>query len=1050
MATVKAHGGERATPPAVPVPDAGGTQVAAAHQPFEQPVPADPVAPTAVDPAAPGGTGLATNADVAPLDALPPELEHTEGQIELSPEMIHEETQHAGVLKETFRLFKGFATTPSPPSIRPPAPAKPGAALDVGEAPAPGGGSAPAAVPGDATPPGEAPAPDAPSQPFVERGAFGRVTIQPADEAQARTFFDDLGIEFSAEINLENLNSIEELEHVTNTLENMIAPAINEERRGHITRAATALMAEQLHFSGEGLAKLLRRQRGEGANAEYITASRMILAESADRLTSLAKMVRDPARSTPEAAFKFRQQMALHGVIQMQFMGARAEIGRALSAFNIPMEALREVGPKLSQRRMTELLEGFGGRKTTEYMAQRWLDMIDNPAGQNKLASKGWSAKTIDAFFHVWINGLLSSPLTHMRNTVGNTLFGAAGTIETQLAGVIGAGRAGVRHLFGKQTPDRGFLGQAAARLIGQIKGLEDGFIMGARALKTGEPQDAMSKMDALQHTGGLSAEAWGVVGNWGRAMDMLDAAIGLPGRALMAEDEFYKAIAKRAHLHELVYTRFQQAQMDGMSKEEALDVAMDAMRNPPEDDILSMEDAARYWTFTNENEGKLGELFVKIQQVPFLGRFVFPFRRTPVNIVKRFLERNMATAWMMPSVRADIKAGGAKLDMVLARMTLGTGMLAMAGTWTYDGMITGGGPRNHRQRKQLRETGWQPWSFKVPKEGGWISGAAMEALVAAGAISEAKDHWYISYLGIEPLGNFLVVASGTADALKWSPYLTHNEELTEIALGAIFDSMSERSFFQGIADVADALRFGPSSFNRYISRVAKGMKPYSSVINKVSRYLDPTLRDTRVDPDVPFGVSQFHAFLNGWAASTSGLAEHMGIKTDLPKEHNIWGDEVAFGEGRWFELVNPFYIKANKYSPVELELVRLGSPIDRPSRDIMGIKLNPHEYQTLVVRQGREVVLNNLTLKEAMDELFNSAEYLDPMVTDEDRIKDVRALHRDYVNAAVAELTGAIFRGRQIIGFDPSVFPELDSLSQKLQDHVEGMGIIERRLPTF
>ena len=67
------------------------------------------------------------------------------------------------------------------------------------------------------------------------------------------------------------------------------------------------------------------------------------------------------------------------------------------------------------------------------------------------------------------------------------------------------------------------------------------------------------------------------------------------------------------------------------------------------------------------------------------------PFRRTPLNIIRRFGERT-PVALIMPSVWRNMKAGGVARDMAIARVTLGSGAATMAAGWAVDGKITGGG----------------------------------------------------------------------------------------------------------------------------------------------------------------------------------------------------------------------------------------------------------------------------------------------------------------------------------------------------------------------
>ncbi|KKM04292.1 hypothetical protein LCGC14_1765730, partial [marine sediment metagenome] len=247
------------------------------------------------------------------------------------------------------------------------------------------------------------------------------------------------------------------------------------------------------------------------------------------------------------------------------------------------------------------------------------------------------------------------------------------------------------------------------------------------------------------------------------------------------------------------------------------------------------------------------------------------------------------------------------------------TSVMLVASSFAAEGLLTGNGPEDRKQRRALRGTGWQPWSFVIKKGQGRISAATLATLKAINAISEDADNIYISYLGIEPIGNWLAAAAGATDAMKWSTEYEQNASVAEALVGGFVESQTDRSFFTGFANLVGALTFGGSAIDNYIARTASSMKPFSSLLRTTNRAFDRTLRDTKPDPDLPFGVSSFHAFLRGWKNGMPGLS------TTLPARRNIIdGQEIKPGQGNWFDYVNPFYISVRKYSPVEIEMVRL------------------------------------------------------------------------------------------------------------------------------
>ena len=868
----------------------------------------------------------------------------------------------------------------------------------------------------------------------------GVMRVRPATEQEASNFLSKIGIDGSkipVEMDIANIATVEDLERARQAMMDELKPQITAERRGVIKNVATLQMAEQLDI----LPRVLTRRIGEAFNAEEITATRMLLEQSRNELDELALRIRGSLANEREA-FEFRRRMALHAVIQMQFLGARAEIGRALQAFKIDISG----GTAATDARISELLNEFGGLKTAKQMAERWLQ-INDPAQRNKLAFRGAFVRTRDAFFEVWINGLLSGPMTHVRNVTGNTLFQMWSIPELTVSALIGEARSAVSVARGQgPITDRNFLGEIAARSYGVTQGLKDGWVAAAKAFRAGQPADPIGKIESLRHRA-ISAEAFNMVGPAGKMVDVIGSTVRIPGTFLMGMDEFYKGIAGRMEGYQIAYQRAVQARINGATEKEAADIAFETLRNPPPGVASDTLDAQRYYTFTDEPLGRVNDMVMAWQRIPMVGRIVMPFRRTPINLAKRFVERT-PLAIAMPSVRKALAAGGAERDMALARIALGTGVMLVASSFAADGLLTGNGPEDPKQRRALRGTGWQPWSFKIKKGEGWISNTTLEVLKSINAVSEDKDHIYVSYLGIEPVGNWLAAAAGATDAMKWSTEYDQNANLAEALVGGFIESQTDRSFFTGFANLAEAMVYGPGAFNRYIARTASSMKPFSSLLRTTNRAFDRTLRDTRPDPDLPLGVSQFQAFLRGWKNGVPGLS------TTLPARRNIIdGQEIKPGQGNWFDYVNPFYISVRKYSPVEIEMVRLGVPFSAPGRNIAGVKLTPQQYDRFVQLIGAEVSINGVTHKEALQGLIDSDFYNGVGHTDDQKARDARNVHQDYVNGAMLRLAGLrrVHRGgRVILNVDIGEAEDVDlalKVQQAADDREEKPA---RQLPSF
>ena len=188
--------------------------------------------------------------------------------------------------------------------------------------------------------------------------------------------------------------------------------------------------------------------------------------------------------------------------------------------------------------------------------------------------------------FEAWINqGLLSNPQTHMVNITSNAFVATMQPLERKLASYLG-----------DEIPS----GEANAQLRGMIEGIKDGMRMGWQTLKTGETTDPLQKIE-VSNQRSISAETFEASGAVGQGIDFIGNATRLPGRFLLAEDAFFKAVGYRMELHAQAY---RQAYQEGLDEKAAGKRILEIIENPPENIKYKAVDASRYQTFTNQLTG--------------------------------------------------------------------------------------------------------------------------------------------------------------------------------------------------------------------------------------------------------------------------------------------------------------------------------------------------------------------------------------------------------------------------------------------------------------
>lgn len=710
-----------------------------------------------------------------------------------------------------------------------------------------------------------------------------------------------------------NFNRIDEPDQVKFVIGKMAEAAkgqIDEARRGVIAQEETERLADELGFT---VTDLLARRRGQPFNAEEAVAARKLWAASGEKLLELAKKAASPEASALDL-YMFRKHMAVHNAIQKEVIGARTETARALASWKIDVK-----GGVERARAIEQLLNATGGADTAKDLAKRLAILADtgvHPAIIARYVDKGWGAKASDIVKEVWVNGLLTSPKTHIVNVTSNILVMfqqiyerlAAGAIRTVLGG------DGVR------------MGEAAAMAYGVIESVKDAFRLAARALRTGETTYAFNKLD-LPHQHALSSDALGVMDNGlARAVDFIGNVTRIPGRLLTAEDEFFKTIAYRM---ELRAQALRQATQEGYKGADAARRIQELLENPPEHMRINVADAAMYSTFTSDM-GWFGRKVMEFRNVDstmgsLATTIVLPFVRTPVNIARYAFERT-PFAPLVAQWRADIAAGGARRDLALARMATGTAIMLVALDLADSGLVSGMGPRAKDKEigEALRRQGWQPYSVKI------------------------GDRWY-SYNRTDPFGMTMGFAADIAEAIRRGEINEDDvdewQEVVAMAIAAVSQVTINKTYLEGFANFIEVVS-DPSRYSeKYISDLVASFLPATSMMKAVKDMVDPVQREIGSPADAV-------------RARIAGLSDR------LPPRRDLWGRPVVSesGLGKIYDLVSPIQSREQVVSPVDRELVRLNYSPERISKRTMfdgtmvNMRFYPEVYDEYVRLAGNDL----------------------------------------------------------------------------------------------
>lgn len=746
-------------------------------------------------------------------------------------------------------------------------------------------------------------------------------------------------------------------------------------------------------------------------NAVDTYRAMQVLESSAGELDTLFKKVAAGTASEAEK-LQLTQQISFHGLIQRGVKGIQTETARALATFKIPRDS--------SVDTIRNVLDERGGDKSLYDLANAYLS-LDSAAAKNALIEKSMLSSAKDVWFTTWMNGLLSSPVTHAKNIFGNTMFGLYQIPERMVASIYSNKLPdGVRNwkaLVPGSPEDKIAFDEALVMAQSVPAAMKRGFEWASKAWKQNAPTDPYSKVEMLRGTDipPISSAAFGLEEDklFSKALDFYGKAVTVPGRALMTEDDFFKGTLYQLELNALAIRRgqtvYRNALEEGLSDVDALARSeahvTDILTNVPQDlDDAAME-FARRGTFTS----KLPDGLDKLQEVfnhPAL-KIIVPFFKTPTNIGLEVIERTpfapLSSRW-----RNDMAQGGVLRDMAMAKVTLGSSILATYATMASEGNISGSGPRRAADREALERTGWKPYSIK------------------------AGDQW-ISYNGLEPISALLAIAADYSEYAKYEPDATKVEEVFLGAMFSVFEYVGQQPWLQGVADIGSAVSRADDGKGKeaLINGVIKqftgfaiGGSPagaYNSMIAGIERLIDPTKKDVKADPDLPLGVRGFYEGLNKYANRLPYFNQ------DLPTDLNMWGDERKEGQGKAYEMVLPTRVSPEQFSEADDILVRLGSPLSVKGFDkVDGVELTAAERNRFKQIYGKEVVSAGRDIKAAIVETAYTPGFdLLPLDAQQENIKSI---HRKYMDAAKMILL--------------SESPELGLRIEKLKANREAFGI--------
>lgn len=744
------------------------------------------------------------------------------------------------------------------------------------------------------------------------------------------------GIDF----NFNNIDAPEQVRSMLNTFSDSIKGAVQKTTRGTVSLEQISRFADEIGSTAKNIEALYT---DTGVLAERVTAGRIMLNKSANAMVDLAQHARElsvsltaTAEDKQLALLALRKQAMIHGEIQAQLKGTQTEIARALSAMRITTADARFTKDELGG-----LIEHFGGDKLNMEFANSIIKLADDPVKMNQLIRKSGWVKSLDMLQEVFTNSILSGPITHATNVMGNTIRSLAGVAETTIAAGVGK----TRRMLGSELDAADF-----NEAVAQAHGLTEGVMDILRLIREGKASE-IGQFGGAKVDGGAYFEPAITAGNLGanadtflgRLVNGVGSVIRAPGMALQFEDNLFKQVNVRASLRQNA-TRM--AKEEGLYGQRFVDRVAELINDPP-DNLMTKahEDATDavfakslekdggaldrmgIWLQTAKNEGLNGRALV-----PGL-HFIIPFVKTPTNILKYAWERMPVLGLLNESALQTLKNGGREADMLIAKQTMGATAMMLGSALADSELITGSLPQLTKDQKEVG--GIQPYSIKI------------------------GDKW-VAYNRVDPIGMFLgLVAdykniSGNIDDFT-------RDEFAYAATMALVNNLGSKTYLQGIFNTIGAIdaakRGQTDALEKWAASMTSAFIPYAGMRNQLNK---------------AYGDDVAHE-VNGYVDRI--IATIPGYSNTLPPHRNLLtGDPVVYEGGMGIDIASPFYTKTQVDDPVANELSRLKlQSFKHPPKRMYGIDLSPEQYDRFMVLMTKEPGGDGKTMKDSMESVVTA-----------------------------------------------------------------------------
>jgi len=520
-----------------------------------------------------------------------------------------------------------------------------------------------------------------------------------------------------SDFNIKNMKSEKDILKFIELISKKYSGEIKDRTRGIHEHAQTKRLSTLIGKDAKSLTKvLLNLRKGDTLNAEYMLAARELLGAGMGRLDELAAVLtkNGGVNATDALRLEFRQHFALMSELQKIIKGVQTETARTLQSFRIPIRNKSYTNINVDDLNKSDLVIQMGGSDSIDNLATLYLRSGSDQAKLKFTQDTGGFLnlkKVSDSIGEIFINAILSAPVTHIRNTAGNWVAQGIIATEKKLAARI-TNNPLLRKTLG-YAEDHGIAAyEDVANAYGITMANQEMFTALSKTFKQeGGLMKIIKNYENLfpaTHTGSkiemhgqkLTAENFNVQNKTvAEGVDLLGKILTLnrlPTKMLTVGDNFFKNRQYRAALFTNAYREAMESYYKGSLKYDDMAAYIASRVDRP---TSTMVEAAKkemaysvFQTKANDRGDALGKLAKLAQNLKgsgggymtWLTNYYIPFTQTPINIAGFVAERTPGLAHILTGYSKKIAAGGAEATMARIKLQLGMAFYLAAISSTY------------------------------------------------------------------------------------------------------------------------------------------------------------------------------------------------------------------------------------------------------------------------------------------------------------------------------------------------------------------------------